>query len=176
MTNKVFIATSLDGYIADENNKIDWLNEIPNPNNIDCGFANFIENIDALVMGRNTFESVLGFDCEWPYTKPVFVLSNKLKTIPSELKEQVHLMSGTPLDITTLLNQQGYINLYIDGGYTIQKYLEYNLIHEMIITVLPILLGGGTRLFASPHSTIRFNHINTQVYLDSIVQSHYIAQ
>ena len=76
MTNIVYIATSLDGYIADKDGGLDWLNSIPNPENVDLGFANFMERIDALVMGRATFETVCGFDVEWPYPKPVFVLSN----------------------------------------------------------------------------------------------------
>jgi len=78
-TNSVFIATSLDGYIADRNGKIDWLNTIPNPDNNDMGYTEFTKGIDALLMGRKTFETVLGFDGDWPYNKPVFVLSNKLK-------------------------------------------------------------------------------------------------
>ena len=76
--NSVFIATSLDGYIADKNGKIDCLNSIPNPDNNDMGYVEFNKGIDALVMGRTTFETVLGFDVDWPYSKPVFVLSNKL--------------------------------------------------------------------------------------------------
>lgn len=76
--NSVFIATSLDGFIADKNGRIDWLHSIPNPENDDMGYVKFEEKIDALVIGRGTFETVLGFDVDWPYHKPVFVLSNKL--------------------------------------------------------------------------------------------------
>ena len=71
--NRIFIATSLDGYIADSNGGIDWLHEIPNPEQLDMGFADFMAETDALVMGRKTFETVCGFDVEWPYSKPVFV-------------------------------------------------------------------------------------------------------
>ncbi|MEX0272908.1 MAG: dihydrofolate reductase family protein [Flavobacteriaceae bacterium] len=65
--NSIFIATSLDGYIADKNGGLDWLHSIPNPDNDDMGFAAFNNNIDALVMGRTTFETVIGFDVPWPY-------------------------------------------------------------------------------------------------------------
>ena len=78
-SNKVFIATSLDGHIADKNGEIDWLHAIPNPDNIDMGYQDFITQIDAIVMGRNTFETVCNFDMDWPYEMPVFVLSN---TVP----------------------------------------------------------------------------------------------
>ena len=88
MRNVIYIATSLDGFIAAKDGSIDWLMEIPNPEGSDFGFAEFFENIDAVVLGRNTFESVLSFG-QWPYTKPVFVLSNSLKTVPGHLAEKV---------------------------------------------------------------------------------------
>jgi len=77
----VYIATSLDGHIAKKDGSIDWLMEVPNPDNSDYGFSEFIERIDGIIMGRNTFETVVGFD-QWPYSKPVFVLSNNLKKPP----------------------------------------------------------------------------------------------
>ena len=80
--NSVFIATSIDGYISDKNNGIEWLHSIPNPNNDDMGYIEFTNNIDALIMGRTTFEIVCGFDVDWPYDKPVFVLSRTLSEIP----------------------------------------------------------------------------------------------
>ncbi|HID8295060.1 TPA: dihydrofolate reductase family protein [Proteus mirabilis] len=83
MANIVFIATSLDGYIADRQGKLDWLYSIPNPDNIDTGFITLMEKIDALVMGRNTLDTILSFNCDWPYTKPVFVLSNSMTTVPN---------------------------------------------------------------------------------------------
>ncbi len=73
--NRLFIATSIDGYIADKDGGLDWLNSIPNPDNIDMGYGEFTSQIDALVMGRITFETVCGFDIDWPYQKPVFVLT-----------------------------------------------------------------------------------------------------
>ena len=81
MANYVYIATSLDGFIADKDGGLDWLMEIPNPDKSDYGFAEFMNTVDALLMGRKTFEIVVSFG-QWPYTKPVFVLSNSLKEIP----------------------------------------------------------------------------------------------
>ncbi len=69
--NSIFIATSLDGYIADSQSGIDWLHSIPNPKQIDMGYIDFMSRIDALVMGKNTFETVCGFDMDWPYEIPM---------------------------------------------------------------------------------------------------------
>lgn len=80
-----FIATSLDGYIADKEGKLDWLYFIANPDNLDCGFSSFLNLMDAIVMGRNTFQVVDSFDCDWPYTNPVFVLSNSMTALPGRL-------------------------------------------------------------------------------------------
>lgn len=82
MPNIVFIATSLDGYISDKDGGLDWLQSVPNPDNLDMGWAGFIGRIDAVVMGLNTFDVVCNFDCAWPYSKPVFVLSNSLESLP----------------------------------------------------------------------------------------------
>ena len=81
MTCYVYIAQSLDGYIAGPNGELDWLYEVENPDDSDFGYAEFIDQVDALVMGRNTFEMVLSFDV-WPYTKPVYVASSTLESVP----------------------------------------------------------------------------------------------
>ena len=100
--NSVFIATSLDGFIADKNGEIDWLHSLPNPNNEDMGYNDFTRDIDALVMGRTTFETVCGFDIDWPYIKPVFVLSNTLNEIPESHKGKAFLAKGS---LTAILDQ-----------------------------------------------------------------------
>ncbi len=173
MSNIVYIATSLDGYIADKEGKLDWLDEIPNPDKMDFGFADFIARTDAIVMGRNTFDTVINFDCEWPYTKPVFVLSHSLKSIPEKYAEKAELIYGSPTSVINRINQKGYYELYIDGGITIQNFLKENLIDEMIITTIPILLGGGSPLFGDLTNPIRFEHVKTDVLLNALIQSHY---
>lgn len=99
MPNYVYIATNLDGYIATTDGGIDWLSAVPNPDNDDYGYAEFISGI-AIVMDRKTFEKVLTFDA-WPYTKPVFVLSNSLKEIPEIVSNKVELLSGEPSALVT---------------------------------------------------------------------------
>lgn len=171
--NSVFIATSLDGYIADKDGGIAWLDSIPNINHDDMGYFAFINDIDALVMGRASFETVLGFGIEWPYTKPVFVLSKTLTAIPENLSDRVFLINGTIQEILEKIHQQGYHKLYIDGGKTITSFLCEDLIDEMIITRIPIVLGGGAPLFGNLPHPLDFELVSTKTYLDQITQHHY---
>lgn len=173
MANIVFIATSLDGYIADKNGGLDWLHSVPNPENIDMGFTAMMDRVDALVMGRNTFEMVLSFGVEWPYSKPVFVLSNTLKKVPEGYQDKVFLVSGDVSEVVAKLNQQGYQDLYIDGGVTIQRFLNQGLIDELVITSIPVLLGGGSPLFGELDAMQSFKLVSSQTYLDAIVQTTY---
>ena len=174
--NYVFIAQSIDGYIADKDGGIEWLNSVPNTDQIDMGYKAFMERIDAIVMGRATFDTVLGFDMPWSYEKPVFVLSNSLKTIPDELRNKVEVLAGLPNEICDALQKKGYENLYIDGGKTIQGFLADDLIDEMIITTIPVVLGGGFSLFGELPKLLEFNRIKTEVYLDEVVQTRYIRK
>ncbi|MEH6779834.1 dihydrofolate reductase family protein [Maribacter arcticus] len=171
--NSVFIATSLDGYIADKNGGIDWLHSIPNPDNDDMGYVEFNKEIDALVMGRTTFETVLGFDVDWPYNKPVFVLSNTLKEIPEALKNKAFLVKGKLAEILVEIHEKGFNRLYVDGGTTIRNFLKEDLIDEMVITTIPVLLGGGSSLFAELPNELKFELIGTKTYLNQITQNHY---
>lgn len=171
--NSVFIATSLDGYIADKNGGIEWLNAIPNPSNDDMGYVEFNNGIDALVMGRTTFETVLGFDVECPYNKPVFVLSNKLKEIPESHIGKAFLVKGTLTEILDHINKKGFYKLYIDGGTTISSFLKEDLIDELVLTTIPILLGGGSSLFSDLPNELKFELIGTKTYLNQITQNHY---
>ena len=173
MSNIVFIATSLDGYIADKDGGVDWLHSIPNPENLDMGYVELNDRIDALVMGRKTFEKVCSFDCDWPYSKPVFVLSNSMKSIPDGYKGKVESIKGSLSEVMESIHQKGYKHLYVDGGVTVQSFLNEDLIDEMIITVIPILLGGGIRLFGELPIQMEFEHVKTEVFLSAIVQNHY---
>ncbi|MDA0106794.1 dihydrofolate reductase family protein [Vibrio mediterranei] len=174
MANIVYIGTSLDGYIADKNNGLDWLHDMPNPEGSDFGFAEFMDRVDGLVMGRNTLEIVLSFGIEWPYSKPVFVLSNTLTKVPEGYEDKVFLVKGKLSDIVSDLNSKGYKNLYIDGGKTIQSFLAEDLIDEMIITTIPTLLGGGISLFGELDKPLKFKHVSAERYLDCIVKNRYV--
>ncbi|WP_300675251.1 dihydrofolate reductase family protein [Desulfoluna sp.] len=173
MSNSVYVGTSLDGYISDRNGGLDWLQSIPNPDNLDFGWAAFMERIDAVVMGRKTFEKVSSFDCDWPYTRPVFVLSNTLTFLPEAYEGKAALISGSLSDVLETLHRQGHRELYIDGGMAVQSFLKEDLIDEMIITTIPILLGGGTPLFGELPDHSAFEHVRTDVFLNAMVQTHY---
>jgi dihydrofolate reductase len=168
--NIVFIAKSLDGYIADKNGGLEWLHSIPNPDNIDMGYTDMINRIDAVLLGRITFEVICGFDIDWPYNKPVFVLSTTLKKVPVKLIGKVEFINGSIKEIVKTLNEKGFHKLYIDGGTTINSFLEEDLIDEMILTTIPILLGGGIPLFKDFSKPLEFEHIKSEVFLDAIVQ------
>lgn len=145
---RVFIATSLDGYIARSDGAIDWLEEANRrvPAGEDCGYAAFMAQTDALVMGRATFETVRGFT-PWPYDKPVVMMSRQVQTIPAPLHDKVHATTDTPQQVVAGLAARGLTRLYIDGGQLIQSFLRAGLIDEITITTVPVLLGSGRPLF-----------------------------
>ena len=171
--NSIFIAKSLDGFIADKEGGIEWLNTIPNPNKLDLGYNNFIQEIEALIMGRVTFEKVLSFNIPWPYTKPVFVVSNSVKTVPAEYKDKVQIMNGSLTDILEFINGNGFLKLYIDGGSLMQSFLKEDLIDEMIISTIPLLLGSGIPLFGEIPKIMEFEHVRSEVFLNAITQDYY---
>jgi dihydrofolate reductase len=172
MANYVYIATSLDGYIAAPDDGLDWLMEVPIPEG-DNNFVEFMDKVDALVMGRKTFEMVLSFD-EWVYDKPVFVLSNSLSAVPESVKGKAEIINGDLDEIVKQLNSRGYNNLYIDGGKTIQGFLEADLIDHLIITQVSLLLGDGISLFGKLAKSVKFQHEKTKILSKDLVQSHYV--
>jgi len=129
-----------------------------------------------LVMGRKTFEKVCSFDCDWPYSKPVFVLSNSMKSMPEGYEGKAEPIKGSISGVIEAIHQKGYKHLYIDGGVTVQSFLKEDLIDEMIITVIPILLGGGAPLFGELPKQIEFERLKTEVFLNAIVQTHYLRK
>ena len=137
------------------------------------GYIEFTNEIDALVMGRTTFETVCGFDVDWPYSKPVFVLSNRLKEIPESDKGKAILVKGTLMEILDQIHEKGLYRLYVDGGTTIRNFLNEDLIDEMVLTTIPILLGGGSSLFTELPNELKFELIGTKTYLNQITQNHY---
>ena len=171
--NSVFIGVSLDGYIADKNGGLEWLDMIPNTENDDMGYFAFTDEIDALVMGRTTFETVCGFDVDWPYKKPVFVLSTTLKEIPEAYSGKAFLIQGSISEILAQIHEKGYDRLYIDGGATIQGFLKEDLIDELVISTIPVLLGGGSPLYSTLPKHLEFELVKTKTYLNQIVQTHY---
>lgn len=173
MSNFVYIGTSIDGFISAPNGSLDWLDYVPIPEGNDLGFADFMGRVDAVAMGRITFETLVGFGSGWHYPKPGLILSSTLTSVPPEFENQVEIASGTPEQIVELAKERGFENLYIDGGKTIQNFLRADLIDEMIITEIPVLLGGGDRLFGEHDHRLDFELLGTDVLLGQIVKKHY---
>lgn len=164
----------MDGYIADKNGEIGWLNSMPNPENITMGYNEFTSKIDAIIMGRTTFEIVCNFDMEWPYQKPVFVLSTTLNSLADKYKNKAVLIKGSLTEILEQIHAKGYYNLYIDGGKTIQNFLKADLIDEITITTIPYLLGEGIPLFSNLPKRLDFKCLSSKIYLNKIVQNHFV--
>lgn len=170
MKASVYIAISLDGFIARSDGDVGWLDAYHE----DCGFAEFFSSVDCLVMGRKTFEKVLSFDVEWPYTgKHVVVLSHAGIEIPDQLSDGVECMAGSAPELASILERRGYKHLYVDGGATIRNFLEAGLIDSLTLTQVPILLGTGISLFTGLENEISLNHKSTQSFSNGLVQSHY---
>ncbi len=170
MGNVVYVATSLDGYIARPNGALDWLEAVPTLPNEDYGYAEFMNSVDAVVMGRKTFEVVAAFET-WPYAKPVLVLSRTLEKGPRA--NHVEVVNDEPEALVQKLAGRGLHQLYIDGGQTIQSFLRRELIDEMIITRVPVLLGAGIPLFGELGKEIKWQHIQTTAYENGLVKSQY---
>jgi dihydrofolate reductase len=162
---------SLDGFIARTNGDLDWLQGSGN-GAADYGYQRFIARINAIVMGRRTFEKVLTFG-KWPYEKPVIILTHRSLRIPTELRSKVEIMEGTPKEIVCRLAERGHAHLYLDGGRTIQEFLRAGLVNELVLSRLPILLGKGIPLFGPLPSDTRLKHSKTKVYPGGMVQSTY---
>jgi dihydrofolate reductase len=171
MKTTVYIGTSLDGFIARKNGDIDWLTQFANDEAIHA-YEEFISRIDAIVIGRGTFEKVLTFP-SWPYDRKVFVLSNSIKQVPDELKEKVTLLSTGPFKLLIYLSGLGFSGIYIDGGRVIQDFLKEDLVDELIISKVPILIGNGIPLFGQLNTDLKFKHIQTQVQSNGLVRSYY---
>ena len=166
----VFIAASIDGYIAREDGGLDWLPE-DDASGDDHGYGALFEAVDALVMGRDTYEVVLGFGA-WPYgDKPVVVLSSR--GLPADTPASVSRLSGTAEEIVRALAERGYTHLYVDGGRTVQDFLRAGLVTDLIVTRIPVLLGGGIPLFGRLDQDIHLRHVETRNLPGGMVQSHY---
>src|SRR5215203_7461859 len=169
MKASVFIGTSVDGFIARTNGELDFL---PPGGGEPHGYAEFMQTVDALVIGRKTFETVLTFDI-WPYgEKPVFVLST-CPLAPAPAGAVLTHLSGEPSDIASQLDPRGIRHVYVDGGITIQRFLRAGLIQRLIITRVPVLIGTGIPLFGALERDVVLQHISTRHYASGLVQTEY---
>lgn len=173
ITTHVFIAVSLDGYIARQDGDIGWLLQRDDPTE-DHGYDTFIADKDWIVMGRGSYEKVLTFD-QWPYNRPVLVLSSQLADteVPEALKGKVQFSRCTPKEALAELAAQNAHRVYIDGGQVIQSFLREGLVADMVITTVPVLIGSGKPLFGSLPRDIDLMLLSTRSFPSGLVQSHY---
>jgi len=170
MSISVFVGTSVDGFIARLNGSFDFL---PEGGGEPHGYTEFIAGIDAIVMGRRTFETVLPFPV-WPYAnKRAVVLSSRPLDFSAVRGGVVERMAGAPAEIVSQLAARGAHHLYIDGGITVQRFLRAGLIERLIITRVPVLIGEGIPLFGALPRDIRLRHVATRHYPTGLVQSEY---
>jgi dihydrofolate reductase len=169
MIVSVFVGTSVDGFIARPNGDLDWL---PAGGGEPHGYDEFMASVDTLVIGRKTYETVLSFEA-WPYgDKRVVVLGSHPVDLAAA-RGVVEQMAGPPAEIVARLTASGAHHLYVDGGITIQGFLRAGLVHRLIITRVPVLIGDGIPLFGTVPSDIRLRHVATRPYPSGLVQSEY---
>jgi dihydrofolate reductase len=172
MTVSVFVGASVDGFIARPNGDLDWL---PEGGGEPHGYNEFMASVDALVIGRKTFEKVMTFP-SWPYgDKRVVVLSSGSLDLSAVVGGVVEQMAGTPAEIVSQLAASGAGHLYVDGGITIQRFLRAGLIQRLIITRVPVLIGEGVPLFGALLHDVRLRHVATRHYPSGLVQSEYLV-
>ena len=165
----VFMGASVDGYIARPDGALDFLPAEPEPH----GYEELMASVDALVFGRHTYETVLGFGGEWPYgDKPVFVLSSRPLPPPPAGAVLTHL-SGEPAAIVAELESRGIVHAYLDGGIAAQRFLRAGLVQRLVVTRVPVLIGSGIPLFGPLPHDVRLRHVATRSFPSGLVQSEY---
>ncbi len=168
----VFLGVSVDGFIARLDGDLEWLTargQIAG----DAGFTPFIRSVDALLMGRRTYELIAG-EPQWPYLgKPVHVLS---RTLPSGADARVAAVHRTPDDAVRALNDAGYGRVYLDGGRAVHAFLALGLVDELTLSQVPVLIGEGTRWSGPLGSDLDLEHVRTDVLPGGMVQSTWRAR
>ena len=168
MQCSVFIASSLDGFIARPDGRLDWLSLVERPGE-DYGYQRFHGSVDALVVGRKTYDTVLGFP-SWPYAgKRCVVLTHRP---PASLHGE-KFCSGPPAILVEQLRAQGVKRAYVDGGLVIQQFLAAGLITDMTVSVVPVLLGDGVRLFGETGGDLPLKLVGSRAFDSGLVQLHY---
>ena len=171
MKTSVYIGTSLDGYIAKPDGNIDWLTIYGNDDAIHA-YEEFMNGIDAIVIGKGTYEKILSFP-SWPYVKKAFVLSTSLKQLPDTLKDNATLLSMKPKELLSYLSEMGFSSIYVDGEKVIQDFLKEDMIDNLIISKVPVLIGNGIPLFGFISADLKFKHMRTETQSNGLVRSYY---
>jgi dihydrofolate reductase len=171
----IYIAATVDGFIARSDGAIDWLDH--DSQGQDYGWNAFRQGIDSLILGRRTYEEVLGFGVDWPYKGlSTFVWSRTMKNddIPAALADEtVEVSSLSPGPLLDALGTRGLRHVWIDGGQTLQAFLTAGLVDVITVTRIPILIGQGRPLFGLLPDDVSLKHMDTQSFQSGVVQSNY---
>lgn len=172
-TGHVFIATSLDGFVARPDHRIDWLTKQPDAGH-DLGYESFSKSVDGIVMGRGSYENVLTFG-DWPYKVPTMVMSKTLRQsdVAEDIQDKVTITALDPEPLMTALDDSGWSRAYVDGGKVVQSFINEGLIEDMVITTVPILIGQGIRLFGPLAQDIDLELTKSASFDNGLVQSTY---
>ena len=178
MKCSVYIATSVDGYIAKKDNSLDWLHSAGKQGvDVDTGWDDFIRSVDCLIMGRTTMEVIAAMNLtpeQWPYGNlRIMVLSNSLKQPPESLKDKVEICSGEIPALMSRLELEGYRHAYVDGGATIRSFINLGLINRLILTKAPVLVGEGIPLFGKLKRDIRLENATVTAFANDFIQETY---
>lgn len=175
MKFSVFIATSLDGYVADAQGGIGWLLDLTRqvPEGEDCGYQEFLAGMDVLVIGRRALEQALCFP-EWPYgEKPVFVICRSLQSLPAEVPPSVTLETRPPKELARHLHKRGFHHAFLEDEQLIRSFLREGLVETLTLTTVPVLLGDGISLFGRAGCAVSLELECFQAYPFGFVQSRY---
>lgn len=175
-TGHIMMAMTLDGFVARPDHSLDWLFKQPT-NAGDHGFSEFMDSIDVLVMGSGSLRTVLGFD-EWPYEKPVVVLSQSMtkEDIPQNLHDKVEFSTLTPEALWEDFRKRGFDRVYVDGGAIIRSFLKAGLVQTMKIGLIPILIGDGIRIFGDNGRDIDLELVSSKAHASGTVELNYRVQ
>ncbi|MBF0379570.1 MAG: dihydrofolate reductase [Magnetococcales bacterium] len=173
LTGHIYMATSLDGFVARNNHSLDWLMK-QKIEGEDHGFDDFMDSVNGIIMGSGSFKNVLTLG-PWPYKKPVIVMSRSLvdEDIPTELKGKVRLTQLSQQELMLSLEKEGWKRAYVDGGKLVQSFIRSGLIQDMTITSIPILIGDGLRLFGPVDNDIDLELTKSESFSSGLVQNHY---
>ena len=172
-TGHIMMAMSLDGFVARPDHRLDWLEKQPTTDE-DHGFVAFQDSVDVIVMGSGSYRTVLGFGA-WPYAKPVVVLSRTMKAddIPDDLRDKVEVSDVVPDELMTSFNARGFNRVYVDGGAIIRSFLKAGLVEDMRITLVPILIGEGIRIFGETEGDIDLELVSVNSFPSGLVDLDY---
>jgi len=173
-TGHVYIAISLDGFVARSDHTLDWLDK-QQAEGEEHGYEAFVEGVDGIVMGRGSYETVRGFDIDWPYDKPVVVMSKTLTDadLPPELVGKVRFVDQDPPELMRSLQAQGWSRAYVDGGKVVQSFMRCGLIEDLWLTIIPILIGDGVSLFGELDRDVDLELLGSEGFPSGLLQARY---